>query len=75
MYIKKEFDFEDLKKECWSGAVDTLQTIEENDKESKLMELLEDIFSTTIPTITEINDFLWFSDDKIFESLGIEQEY
>ena len=38
--VKKELSFEDLKKECWSGAVDTLQKIEEEGKEDELMELL-----------------------------------
>ena len=60
--VKKELSFEDLKKECWSGAVDTLQKIEEEGKEDELMELLQDIF-TDIPTETELNDFLWFDDD------------
>ena len=30
--IKKELSFEDLKDECWSGAIDTLQKIEEEGK-------------------------------------------
>lgn len=30
-------------------------------------------FSST-PSITEVNDLLWFEDDYIFESLGIEVE-
>ena len=73
MEIKKEIDFEDLKDMCWSGAVDTLETIEEKEKEEELMELLESNFEE-IPTETEINDFLWFEDDFIFEQLGIEEE-
>lgn len=71
--VKKELSFEDLKKECWSGAVNTLQKIEEEGKEDELMELLQDIF-TDIPTETELNDFLWFDDDYIYDQLGIEEE-
>lgn len=71
--VKKELGFEDLKKECWSGAVDTLQKIEEEGKEDELMELLQDIF-TDIPTETELNDLLWFDDDYIYDQLGIEEE-
>lgn len=74
MEIKKECNFEDLKKICWSGAVDTLKTIEEKEKEEELIELLESTFEDKIPTETEINDFLWFDDDFIFEQLGIEEE-
>ena len=73
MEIKKEIDFEDLKDICWSGAINTLEKIEEEEKEEELMELLESNFEE-IPTETEINDFLWFEDDFIFEELGIEEE-
>ena len=73
MEIKKEYGFEDLKKEYWSGAIETLRIIEENNKEGLFMDILEDFFAE-IPTMTEVNDFLWFNDDDIFEALGIEIE-
>ena len=57
----------------WSGAINTLKTIEENEKEEELMTLLENTFED-VPTETEVNDFLWFDDDFIFEQLGIEME-
>lgn len=72
MYVKKEIDFEDLKDMCWSGAVDTLEEIENAEKEEELIELLESTFEDKIPTETEINDFLWFKDDFIFEQLSID---
>ena len=70
--VKKELSFEDLKHECWSGAIDTLQKIEEEGKEDELMELLQEVFAD-IPTETEINDFLWFEDSYIYENLGIKE--
>lgn len=70
MYIKQDMDFNDLMNNCWSGAIDTLKTIEEHDKENELMALLEDAFDEC-PDITRINDYLWFSDEDIFECLGI----
>lgn len=73
MYIKKEMNFDDLKKNSWSGAIDTLNTIEEHDKEDKLMEYLEVIFEGDIPDETSVNDYLWFESDEIFEYLGIEE--
>lgn len=76
MYIKEEFDFNDLINRCWSGAIDTLETIEENGKEEELMQLLEDYAEEGIydtPTLTEINDLLWFEDEWIFEMLNIEE--
>ena len=70
MEIKKDYNFDDLKENSWSGAIDTLKTIEENEKEEELMQLLELTFED-VPTETEVNDFLWFDDDFIFEELGI----
>ena len=74
MYIKKEYDFNDLKNNSWSGAINTINTIEEHNKENALMELLEELFFETIPDETQINDFLWFDSDYIFETLGIKTE-
>lgn len=72
MYIKQDMDFNDLMNNCWSGAIDTLKAIEENGKEEELMQLLEDAFDEC-PDITRINDYLWFSDEDIFECLGISE--
>ena len=77
MYIKQDMDFNDLMNNCWSGAVDTLKTIEEHDKEDELMEHLKDIFGSyfdSIPTMTEVNDYLRFEDEEIFDALGISDD-
>lgn len=73
MYVKIEMDYRTLKNNSWSGALDTLKDIEEADKEDELMYLLEEIFADTIPTETEVNDFLWFERDYIYESLGLDK--
>lgn len=73
MYVKKEYDFNELKKNSWSGAIATLEIIEKNKKEDELMQLLEDIFCDNIPNETEVNDFLWFDNEYIFECLEIEK--
>ena len=45
------------------------------DSFDELMNLLSDIFyDNESCTLTDINDFLWFDSDYIFESLGIEVE-
>ena len=73
--VKTELSFDDLMKDCWSGAVDTLNTIEENDKENELMNLLNELFADDEDcTLTTINDFLWFDDKYIFECLDISEE-
>lgn len=71
MYIKQDMDFNDLINNCWSGAINTLKTIEEHDKEDELMAHLEEQWFDEVPTMTEINDYLWFEDEFIFEALGI----
>ena len=72
MYVKIEMDYRTLKNNSWSGALDTLKDIEEADKEDELMYLLEEIFIDTIPTETEVNNFLWFERNYIYESLGLD---
>lgn len=72
--VKKELSFWDLKNMCWSGAIYTLNRIEDEGKEDELMQLLEDIFYDNTPTDTQLNDFLWFDTDYIYEYLGIEEE-
>ena len=70
--VKQEVNFEDLKKSCWSGALNTLSTIEEEGKEDELIMLLEEV--TDNPSMTTINDILWFDDEFIFKNLGIIEE-
>ena len=74
MWIKKEYDYNDLKENSWSGAVNTLRRIEEANKEEELMNFLEDIFYENIPSDTDVNDLLWFDSELIYESLGITDE-
>ena len=73
MYIKQDMGFNDLMNNCWSGAVDTLKTIEEHDKEDELMAHLEEQWLDEMPTMTQINDYLWFEDEFIFQCLGISE--
>ena len=71
MYIKIEVSsFEELKSNSWSGAVDTLNRIEELEVEDEFMQILEEVFCDEIPTETEVNDFIWFETDTINDMLG-----
>lgn len=76
MYIKDDYYFDDLEDRVWSGAVDTLKTIREHNKTDEFMSYLEETYMTDeeVPTITEINDFIWFEADEIFEALGINEK-
>ena len=73
MYIKKDFDFSDLKDNSWSGAEYTLMRIEKENKENELMQLLEEIF-TEVPSEIEVNDLLWHDPEYVYFKLGIEGE-
>ena len=70
MYVKNDLDFNDLQNECWECDY-TLDAISENNKEEEFMDLLEEQFGGDIPTMTEVNDFIRFEDDFIFDALGI----
>ena len=75
MEVKKEIsNFWELKDNSWSGALDTLKDIERADKEDNLMQLLEEVFADReTPTETEVNDFLWFEREFIYENVGLNK--
>ena len=71
MYIKRELStFEELKEDSWSGAIDTLNRIDELELEDEFMQILEEVFFDETPTETELNDFIWFETDIINDMLG-----
>lgn len=59
--------------EPWSGAVDTYDLIINNDKEDEFDALIEEFYPEGIDETT-LNDILWFDDEWVLESLGIENE-
>ena len=75
MKIIKEIDnFNDLMENSWSGAIDTLQDIANANLEEEFMENLENVyFLGETPTDTELNDFIWFERDTIYNDLGLNE--
>ena len=74
MEIRKEInDFYALADMVWSGAVDTIADIQRANKEDEFMNFLEMEFFEDIPTDTEVNDFIWFERDRIYEHLGLTE--
>ena len=55
--------------EAWSGAVDTINRLEELDAIETIDSMLDDIFSDGCSE-TELNDFLWFERETIAEMIG-----
>lgn len=73
MEIKIDMGINEIYDMSWSGGRDTLDDIFEHDKEEELMNLLEEVFFDEIPSDTEVNDFLWFERDMIYEHCGLDE--
>lgn len=75
MEIRKEINgFYELADMVWSGAVDTISDIQNANKEDEFMDLIENVFCNELPTDTEINDFIWFERDFIYENIGLTED-
>ena len=75
MEIRKEInDFYALADMVWSGAVDTIKDIQNANKEDEFMNFLEAVFCDEVPTDTEVNDFIWFERDYIYENIGLTED-
>ena len=74
-YILGVNNFSDLKDNCWSGALQTLEAIEEKGKEEEFIDLLNDLISNEEEQRMEettLNDFIWFDTDFIEEMLNVK---
>lgn len=70
MIITREF--EGIKAfDAWSGAIDTKEAIINAGKAKEFDTLLDELFPDGC-TEGELNDFLWFEDDYIYNLLGID---
>lgn len=59
--------------EAWNGAVATKDLIIDHDKADEFDALIEELYPDGIDE-TQLNDILWFDDEWVLESLGIEEE-
>lgn len=59
--------------DAWSGGLDTLRDVERAGKMRELDMLIDDVMQDPM-TDTELNDFLWFDRDFIFNELGMPQD-
>lgn len=58
---------------AWSGAVDTLNRIREEDKVDELEAVLDELYPDGMSD-TELNDLLWFDSDAVYEWLGMKTD-
>ena len=68
MKITYELDLRNFK--AWSGAIDTLNNIIEEDKVDLLEGILNDCYEEL--TETQLNDMLWFDTEWIYNVLDME---
>lgn len=68
-----ENDFGRLYENSWSGARDTLDDIRNADLEEEFMQYLDEMFGTDEVGDTELNDFIWFERDTIYDYLGLDE--
>lgn len=61
----------DLEGALWSGALNTLKYLT-NDEVKEVLCILEDGYYDEPMELTQLNDFFWFEDDTIAEWLGYD---
>ena len=66
-------DFSRLYDNSWSGARDTLEDIIKAEKEEEFMQYLDEMFGADEVGDTELNDFIWFERDTIYDYLGLDE--
>lgn len=71
--VTDNMDWYDIYRTAWSGARDTVERIEDEDKGDEFVSLIEELYPEGINR-TSLNDILWFDDEWVFESLGIKDE-
>lgn len=78
MYIKREFDWNDLKENSWAGAVQVLEEVEKQGREDEAMSLIAEVFCDEIPDETQVNDYicdyLWVDLEDDMNLYGDEEE-
>lgn len=75
MYINvttsNDWDFDDLQNNAWGNATNTIEEVQNHEKEEELMELLDELYPDGVDEI-ELNDFLGYEDVSIFQNLDID---
>lgn len=71
MVYSKDFSVDSF--EFWSGAKDTVNDVRAAGKMDELQEIIEEQFPDSVPTATQINDFVWFERGYIYSQLGLDE--
>lgn len=77
IHVKEDWysDFNDLYyNRCWFGAKDTLEDIKNAGVEDEFMDYLTEVFlDEEVVDMGELNDFIWFERDSIYEACGLDE--
>jgi len=65
--------FAQLYEQSWAGARTVLNEIEKANKQEQLMLYLDSVFEETVDEI-DLNDYIWFECDEIYQALGMGEE-
>ena len=74
--VKRELSFDDLDNFFWSGARDRWDDATDEQKEmvwDRIIDLFAYDVDGNIPTETELNDFVWFECDDIFNKDDMDE--
>lgn len=58
----------------WSGAKDTIAEVRKAKKMDELQMYIEEAFIKEVPTVTQLNDYVWFNQENIYKVLGISND-
>jgi len=68
MVVYEDISVSELRDRAWSGAVDTLKYLSDDEIET-VFNILSECYEHGFH-LTDLNDFFWFEDDTIAEWLG-----
>jgi hypothetical protein len=76
MVIYEEVYVNNFYKELWLGGLNTYNNlVERGITDDAILQMLEEFFcGDEFIDITEINDFLWFESDTVFDYFGISED-
>jgi hypothetical protein len=73
IYQEEIWDFRTLYDLCWGQAINVLDEIQEHDKEDELMEHLVEVYQGDIPSLTDINDYISYEWEEIYQAINMEE--
>lgn len=74
MFVKVEVDWSYIQSNSWSGARDVVREVEAQGRALEALYFIETYLGETLPTETELNDFIWFELADLMNLYGDREE-